>query len=100
MGSILFECVPSGYAKLAALISKEKDYAIFRKFGTLNARNLLHLQAELSDLESRLLEIDTKVEQGDDEYAISSSWPKFAEDEERRAIAQRIKEALTYLVSE
>jgi len=91
---ILFESVPPGYAKLATLISKEKDYAIFRKFSTLNARNLLYLQAELTDLESRLLEIDIKVDHADDGSAILSSWHKFTENEERRIITQNIRKTL------
>ena len=91
---ILFKSIPPGYAKLAILISKEKDYAIFRKFSTLNARNLLYLQAELTDLESRLLEIDIKVDHADDGSTILSSWHKFTENEERRIITQNIRKTL------
>ncbi|KAF2174453.1 hypothetical protein K469DRAFT_756731, partial [Zopfia rhizophila CBS 207.26] len=91
---ILFESVPQGYAKLATLISKEKDYAIFRKFSTLNARNLLYLQAELTDLESRLLEIDIKVDRANNGNVILSSWPRFAENEERRTVVENIKKTL------
>lgn len=92
--SIFFESIPSGYAKRTTLISKEKDYAIFRKFSTLNTQNLLYLQAELTNLESRLLEINIKADQSDDRSAILSSWQKFTENEDRRAVAQNIRATL------
>jgi hypothetical protein len=43
-----------GYAKLADLQSRYPQLSIHRRFATLNARNLLYLQAELVDLEDRL----------------------------------------------
>jgi hypothetical protein len=43
-----------GYAPLASLMSTHPEIAIFRKFSTLNAQNLLYLQAELVYLESKL----------------------------------------------
>jgi len=46
----------NGYTKLASLMGRSPEVAIFRRFGTLNARNLLYLQAELIDLEDRLEE--------------------------------------------
>lgn len=46
----------NGYPKLATLMGHSPEVAIFRRFNTLNARNLLYLQAELVDLETRLEE--------------------------------------------
>jgi hypothetical protein len=46
----------NGYKKLASLMGQNPEVAIFRRFNTLNARNLLYLQAELVDLEKRLEE--------------------------------------------
>lgn len=46
----------NGYTKLASFISSHPELAIFRRFGTLNAQNLLYLQAELVHLENRLKE--------------------------------------------
>ena len=43
-----------GYAKLAALMGAHPQVAILRRFGALNAQNLLYLQAELTLLESDL----------------------------------------------
>jgi hypothetical protein len=45
------EVRPRGYPRLAALMSEEKDVAIFRRFDDLNFLNLLALQAEIVDLE-------------------------------------------------
>lgn len=42
------------YPKLSRFMSSWPDVAIFRRFGTLNAENLLLLQAEISHLEDRL----------------------------------------------
>lgn len=46
-----------GYAKLAQLQGRYPQLSIFRRFASLNARNLLYLQAELIDLEDRLEKI-------------------------------------------
>lgn len=49
-----------GYAPLASLMSTHPEVAIFRKFSTLNAQNLLYLQAELVYLESKLQQYATE----------------------------------------
>jgi hypothetical protein len=43
-----------GYAKLSSLIATDSEFAIYRKFGALNAQNLLYYQAELISLEDDL----------------------------------------------
>lgn len=43
-----------GYNKLASLMGACPEVAILRRFGSLNARNLLYLQAELVALEDSL----------------------------------------------
>ncbi len=43
-----------GYAKLASLMGAHPEVAILRRFGALNAQNLLYLQAELVALEKDL----------------------------------------------
>ncbi|PQE24140.1 ATP synthase subunit gamma protein [Rutstroemia sp. NJR-2017a BVV2] len=50
------ETLPKGYPKLAALQATYPQLGIYRRFATLNARNLLYLQAELVILESNLNE--------------------------------------------
>jgi hypothetical protein len=44
----------NGYSKLASLMGAHSDLANFRRFSTLNAQNLLYLQAELVFLENKL----------------------------------------------
>jgi len=51
-----FHNAVTGYPKLAAKIAVQPEAAIYRRFGALNAQNLLYLQAELVDLEERLKE--------------------------------------------
>ena len=42
------------YLELAELMGKYPGLAIFRRFATLNAKNLLYLQAEIAELEDQL----------------------------------------------
>lgn len=49
-----------GYAKLSSVMSTDSEFAIYRKFGALNARNLLYHQAELLGLEDDLDDIASK----------------------------------------
>jgi hypothetical protein len=43
-----------GYHRLASAMGLFPDVAIFRRFSTLNVKNILYLQAELVDLEKNL----------------------------------------------
>jgi hypothetical protein len=54
------ETLPEGYPKLAALQGTYPQLGIYRRFATLNARNLLYLQAELVILESNLNQFTSK----------------------------------------
>jgi hypothetical protein len=47
-----------GYAKLASLMGAYPEVAIIRRFAALNAQNILYLQAELVNLESRLRRVE------------------------------------------
>jgi hypothetical protein len=42
-----------GYHTLASLMGRDGEYAIFRKFSSLNMLNLMRYQAELLDLEEQ-----------------------------------------------
>jgi len=46
--------MPEGYTRLASFMGTHPESAILRRFGFLNAMNLLHLQAELTCLENDL----------------------------------------------
>lgn len=59
---------PDGFAGAASWMAADRDgeALIFRRFGTLAARNLLYLQAEVLALEKRLARLDATVAtQGD-----------------------------------
>ncbi|KAH8751521.1 hypothetical protein BGZ57DRAFT_973954 [Hyaloscypha finlandica] len=46
-----------GYAKLAQLMATHEEFAILRRFKTLNYQNLLYLQAEIVHLEQELAKL-------------------------------------------
>jgi hypothetical protein len=50
-----FDDKPKGYPKLAARTEVQPELAIYRRFGALNAQNLLYYQAELVDIEEKLI---------------------------------------------
>ena len=57
---------PEGYGKLAAFMDFEPNFQIYRKFGWLHNRVLLHIQDELQVLEQELEGIDNwEAESGD-----------------------------------
>jgi len=47
-----------GYGKVAAFEDSDPSFLIYRKFGWLHNRILLHLQDELVDLEGQLEDLD------------------------------------------
>ena len=55
---VAVENYPKGYPQLAAFLNSDEDFAILRRFGTVNCRVLLHLQAEIADLEKKLIDLD------------------------------------------
>jgi len=51
---------PQGYPRLAALLNSDPNFPVYRRFGTLHHRVILHRQQELTKLERRLNELDKK----------------------------------------
>lgn len=47
-----------GYPKLACHMGTYTEYAIYRRFGSLNSQNLLYFQAELTHLERKLRRLE------------------------------------------
>ncbi|KAI4943407.1 hypothetical protein J4E91_009316 [Alternaria rosae] len=67
---------PKGYPKLALLMGEFPDVAIFRRFGSLSALNLMRLQAELIEIEEalQLQQLrDDEAGQPGERYSISFS---------------------------
>ncbi|KAK5127321.1 hypothetical protein LTR08_004360 [Meristemomyces frigidus] len=50
-----------GYPKLATFLSGTDGYAIYKRFASLNARNLLYHQAKLTRLEHELHEMEMEL---------------------------------------
>jgi hypothetical protein len=59
------------YTELAHLMGKHPDVAIFRRFSALNAKNLLYLQAELVELEAKLVAIAKREKENTEQYEMS-----------------------------
>jgi hypothetical protein len=70
-----------GYDILAHLMGAYPELSIFRRFGALNARNVLYLQAELTDLETKLLQAEkVDLESGHvDRKIYSRDWRTLSE---------------------
>lgn len=51
---------PLGYPRLAACINSDVNFVMYRKFGTLRSRVLLHRQDEINKLEKRLNDLDIR----------------------------------------
>ncbi|MCJ1388660.1 hypothetical protein MMC18_001509 [Xylographa bjoerkii] len=47
-----------GYTDFAQYIASDEELSIYRRFGSLGARNILYLQAELQVLEAELQRLD------------------------------------------
>lgn len=93
MSNRSFTDLPAGYPTVAALAGRDKAFAIFRKFRSLNSRNLLYLQSELMTLERQLEVIDTELATGD--LAALLSWPAFAEKDARKRLFDDIRAKLS-----
>lgn len=64
----------AGYQKLASMIGSHSDLAVFRKFGTLAAKNLLYMQAELVHLEAELGDIVQQDLQDSERQDFGTCW--------------------------
>jgi hypothetical protein len=47
-----------GYPRLAGKIELQPEFGIFRRFGALNARDLLYRQAQLIQLENKIIDVE------------------------------------------
>lgn len=56
---ILVEQCPEGYPRLAALLDSDENFMLYRRFGFLQARILLHKQDQLRELEFSLDHLDS-----------------------------------------
>jgi hypothetical protein len=86
-----------GFAQVAELLTCDKEHsaALYRTYERLAARNLLYIQSELRELESRFEEVDQHDrEQGVDGCRLAMSWPLKREEATpvlRDHVAKRIE---------
>ncbi|KAH7064965.1 hypothetical protein B0J12DRAFT_20065 [Macrophomina phaseolina] len=76
--------LPPGYPVLARKMGEMPEVAIFRRFGALNAQNLLYMQAELVCLEKRLHKLQAKDAAAPEpraSYATNWFWLSNSEDQ-------------------
>jgi hypothetical protein len=89
---------PIGYDLVASCIDSERDLALYRRFGVLNARNLLYLQSELMALEERLKHLDGAANdrnKGVDTWSIPRSWYHLEkENREHLEVVLKIRDRL------
>jgi hypothetical protein len=92
-----------GYPKIAAQMGLIPETAMFRRFGALNARNLLYLQCDLASIEERLFKLewnDHKSSTGEKSmYAVDAYWLGSATaardgDTKQRDLILRMRETL------
>jgi hypothetical protein len=74
-----------GYPKLAAQMELQPETSLFRRFGFLNAQNLLHYQAELTILEKHLRDCQRadslNVKGNKCQYAVNWYWLDQSKDD-------------------
>ena len=80
-----FHGLLAGYPKLAGRMGAMPEVAMFRRFGALNARNILYMQNELVIIEDQLKEIEVEDSEGDEGkkrfYRRNSFWLQKSEME-------------------
>lgn len=62
---------PRGYPQFAATLNSDDNFRVYRRFGTLRNRIILHKQHELAKLEERLNELD-KIDDKEHKHRIQS----------------------------
>jgi hypothetical protein len=57
---------PEGYPRVAVYLNSQDESALFRRFGDLHTRSLLYKQVELTELETKLADIDAEDERSEE----------------------------------
>jgi hypothetical protein len=91
-----------GYPKLAGRMAVLPEIAMFKRFGALNARNLLYMQSELMMLEARLKQVEAEdamtMQNRKQDYSRDFYWLHYSEivgpDTKQLNLIRRIREIL------
>ena len=82
-----------GYPSFAEFIAKDKDAAVYRRYKSLSARNLLYQQSELHELEKQAAELDEKeaVEfENESAQQAARYWNHYVNDQSEQGRARRV----------
>jgi hypothetical protein len=97
-GDVELGRIRDGYPALATYISRDPDHDtyIFRTFGRLSTRNILHLQCQLTELEHELQQLDEAARQSADDDAKQAlrrfeTLSKLAKDKKRANERKRLQ---------
>ena len=85
---------PPGYGKLAAIEDCDPNLLIYRKFGWLHNRVLLHHQDELAEYEEQLEDLDTFDRQHDPRNLISRRRDDAVEGSRRKELLSEVEKKL------
>ena len=85
---------PPGYGKLAAIEDCDLNFLIYRKFGWLHNRVLLHHQDELAEYEEQLEDLDSFDRQHDPRNLISRRRDDAVEGSRRKELLSEVEKKL------
>lgn len=81
---------PEGYPRLAALLDSDENFLLYRRFGYLQARLLLHKQDQLRELEVELNDWD-KIDDARAPMWLRSREMDDVKNKDRKKVLERIE---------
>ena len=84
----------AGYPRVAALVDSDPNWNIYRRFGYLRNRVMLHTQAELASLEVELQKLDYRDSKEAPEVLTSMEQDDTQRDPRRKFLLKEIETAL------
>jgi hypothetical protein len=89
------EDYPNGWPQLAAFINSDDNLAVVRRFGLLQSRLLVMLQAEITNLESKLHKLDQEDNESQaTHYRLQTTHHKEEWGRERKHLTEEIQTKL------
>lgn len=86
---------PDGYPQYAAFVNTDSNFRIYRRFGTLRNRVMIHLQFEIAELEKELDKLDELDNTADRRRRLSSiRFDKAQNDSRRKELIEEIEAKL------
>ena len=86
---------PPGYPRLAALVNSDSGFVMYRRFGYIHNRILLHHQAELVELERKLDKLDADDDANPDrKFRLQTREFYDGDDEEQKLLIEDLEKKL------